>query len=59
MYQTMFKFFETAEQAERFCDSCNKSATAYIRKHHPAHFTPWQSGSPTDTAHFVAWYYSK
>lgn len=59
MYQTMLKFFETAEQAKRFCDSYNKSATAYIRKNHPAHFTPWQSSSPTDTAHFVAWYYSK
>ena len=24
---------------------------------YPAHYTPWQSSSSTDTAHFIVWYH--
>ena len=55
-YQLAFEFTETEEQARAAVERHNKAATPYMRKHHPATFTPWESSSPTDTAHFVVWY---
>lgn len=56
-YQLCFRFFETEQAAKNFCYSENKSGSYYKRKTYPAHFTPWESPSPTDKAHFIAWYH--
>ena len=56
-YHLTCRFFKTEEQADRFCRLENADATPYARKHHPAHYTEWNS---TDsTYHYVAWYYYK
>lgn len=52
-YKTTFKFFDTAEQAQAFCDNENKNF--YIRKHHPAHFAPWSSLDGIEQK-FIVWY---
>lgn len=55
-YRMTFEFFDTKEQAEKFCDEENKDY--YIRKHHPAHYTPWSSSDGTEHK-FLAWYATK
>lgn len=52
-YSMTFKFFDTEEQAKSFCD--NENLNRYIRKNHPAHYTPWTSQDGTEHK-FVAWY---
>lgn len=42
-YRHTFDFFDTEEQARKFCEAFNKRNTAYIRKKHPAHYAPWTS----------------
>lgn len=49
-----FQFFDTEESARDFCDSENR---AHPRRKNRAHYTPWSSSDPRDTAQFVAWYY--
>lgn len=56
-YRLSFKFTETEEQASALRDRLNSETTPYMRKHHPAHFTPWESSSQTDPAHFIVWFY--
>ena len=56
-YQLLFEFTETEEQARNLVDKRNRESTPYMRKHRPAHFTPWESSSPTDPAHFIVWSY--
>ena len=53
-YRKTFEFCETEEEAQAFCATQNKSY--YIRKHHPAHYTPWSSRDGKERK-FVAWYY--
>ena len=55
--QLAFCFCSTEEEAREKCKSLDKNATQYCRKHYPAHYTPWQSSSSTDTAHFIVWYH--
>lgn len=50
-------FTATQSDAQRMVEQFNSAATPYMRKRHPAHFTPWQSSSQTDSAHFVVWHY--
>lgn len=50
-------FVATWSDAQRMVEQFNSAATPYMRKRHPAHFTPWESNSPTDPAHFVVWNY--
>lgn len=54
--QMTFEFKDTEEQAIAFCESINRSLSSYRRKKYPAHYTPWQSSSPSDKARFVCWY---
>lgn len=54
-HQLTFNFFETEAGARAFCECWNKQQTYYMRKKHPAHFTPWQSGAESK---FIAWYYN-
>ena len=56
-YRYTFEFTETEPQAKALCDRLNARATRYIRQHKPAHYTPWQSNSKEDTAHFIVWYW--
>lgn len=52
-----FSFCETEQQAREECAALDKAATRYCRKRYPAHYTPWESSSPTDRAHFIVWYH--
>lgn len=54
-YRTTFDFFDTEEQAQVFCDKENKSASPYVRKKYPAHYTPWSSQDGKEHK-FIAWY---
>lgn len=56
-YQFWYEFTETEEQAKAICSRINATLSKYMRTKHPAHYTPWQSSSKTDKAHFVVWYY--
>jgi hypothetical protein len=56
-YHLGFTFAATEGEARRMVEQFNSEATPYMRKRHPAHFTPWQSSSQTDPAHFVVWHY--
>ena len=49
-----FQFFDTEEAARDFCDRENRT---HPRRKNRAHYTPWSSSDPRDTAQFVAWYY--
>ena len=55
-YRLTFDFHDTAEQAQAFCDRINENR--YLRKNHPAHFTPWTSRDGSESK-FIAWYYTK
>lgn len=54
-YRKTFEFFDTEEQAQAFCDTENKSASPYVRKKYPAHYTPWSSQDGKEHK-FIAWY---
>lgn len=56
-YYLTFDFTETEEQAQKIINNYNATATPYARKHHKGHYTTYQSNSPTDKAHFVAFTY--
>ena len=49
-----FQFFDAEEAARDFCDRENR---AHPRRKTRAHYTPWSSSDPRDTAQFIAWYY--
>lgn len=51
----MVKFVETEEEAKAFCSSCNKSATPYVRRRYPSHYTPWESMDHKEKL-FCCWY---
>lgn len=55
-YKMTFTFFDTEEQAQIFCSKENSNS--YIRKNHPAHYTPWNSQDGKENK-FVAWYATK
>lgn len=55
-YRVTFKFTETKEQAQEFCDKINAGYTYYMRKNHPAHFTPWKDAEGKSSYNFVVWY---
>lgn len=56
-YGRSFRIFKTEAEAKGFCAEVNAS-NAYLRRHHPAHYTPWSSQDGQETG-FVAWYYAK
>lgn len=55
-YKLTFDFFDTAEQAQAFCERENASGTAWKRAKYKAHFTPWTDSKQTEHK-FIAWYY--
>ena len=57
-YRWTFKFFDTEEQAELFCNNENENANSYVRKNHKAHHTPWSSQDGTENK-YIAWYATK
>lgn len=55
-YRYTFEFFDTAEQAQNYCDLINKNYSYYMRKNHAAHYTPWTS-QDGKTKKYVVFYY--
>ena len=54
-YQSTFEFVDTEAQAAALCNRINAGYTPYMRKHHPATFTPWES-LDNKTSKFVVFY---
>ena len=42
-YRYTFDFTDTEAQAKALCARLNATATKYIRKNKPAHYTPWEA----------------
>lgn len=57
-YRLTWKFFNTEEQAQGFCDEVNLRMNDYARKKYPAHYTEFNSSDGADRC-FIAWYYTK
>ena len=55
-YRLTFDFTETEEQAKALCNRINSNYSYYMRKNHPAHYTPWTAQDGTSEKHFVVWY---
>lgn len=55
-YRYTFELKKTIEEATNLCAMINKNYTYYMRKHHPAHFTPWSANDGSFDG-FVCWYY--
>lgn len=55
-YQKTFEFCDTEEQAKAMCQTIDARATRYMRKHHPAYYTPWTSQDGSENK-FAVWYY--
>ena len=55
-YRYTFDFVKTEAEAVKRCEQINKGSTYYMRKKHPAHFTPWAANDGSFTG-FVVWYY--
>lgn len=54
-YNLTFEFADTEEKARTFCNAINRNYTRYMRKNHPAHYTPWSSQDGKEQK-FVCWY---
>lgn len=55
LYRLAFNHFRTETEAQEFYDLWNRQQSPYMRRKHPAHFTPCKVG---DESLFVAWYYA-
>lgn len=55
-YKRTFKFFDTEDQAQIFCN--NENLNNYIRKNHKALYTTWSSQDGKENK-FVVWYATK
>lgn len=55
-YRYTFDFVETEKEAIEKCARINKELTYYMRKHKPAHYTPWKSADGKENI-FVVLYY--
>ena len=55
-YRLTFEFAETREQAQTLCEKINAGYTYYMRKNHPAKFTPWKASDGDNKYNFVVWY---
>ena len=55
-YHLTFKFCDTEGVAQALCGEINANATPYMRRKHPAHYTPWDSRDGKEHC-FVVWYY--
>lgn len=52
-YQLWFEFAESEEEAKRLCALRDSQATPYMRRKHPAHYTPWNNREQPGL--FVVW----
>lgn len=57
-YYKTFTFCSSLEEARAICYSHNASSTEYMRRNHPAHFTPWISQDGNEKK-YICWYYQK
>ena len=55
-YKRTFEFVDTEEQAKKICN--NKNKNRYVRKHHKAIYTLWESQDGTERK-FVVFYSMK
>lgn len=55
-YNLTFQFVETAEKAQALCDRVNAAYTCYMRKKHPAYFTPWKAADGSIKYNYVVFY---
>lgn len=53
-YNLWYIFADTEAEAREICDRENSTGTAYKRKHHPAHYTPWSSADGRESL-FIVW----
>ena len=52
-----YQIVDTEEKAKEICKKENSTGSYYKRKHHAAHYTPWNSN---DGYHgFIVWYVGK
>lgn len=54
--QYTFDFVNTEEEAQKKCEAINTRQSYYMRKKHPAHYTPWTSKDGSEHL-FVVFYY--
>lgn len=55
-YRKTFTFANTEQEAQTLCAEFNRNP--YLRRKHPAHYTPWTSRDQTEHK-FVVWHYTK
>jgi hypothetical protein len=55
-YRLSFDFVETEEQAQTLCNRINANYSYYMRKNHPAHYTPWTPQDGKSNKKFVVLY---
>jgi hypothetical protein len=53
-YNLWYIFAQTEQEARAICEYENSTGTAYKRKHHPAHYTPWSSADGRENL-FIVW----
>ena len=51
-----FRFVNTEAEAVALTEQRQAQATRYMRKKHPAHFTPWESQDRSTKKFVVFWY---
>lgn len=54
--QLWFDLVATEDQAKGLTTRINNDYSYYMRKHHPAHYTPWTSSDGKEHA-YVVWSY--
>ena len=54
-YQLAFRFADCETEAAAMCAEWNRRATPYMRKKHPAHYTPWNC--PEEPGKFIVWFH--
>lgn len=53
-YRAWFIFADTETDARAICERENATGTAYKRRRHPAHYTPWSSADGHENK-FIVW----
>lgn len=56
-YRMTFEFVDTEQEAKERCVYYDSHATSYMRRHHPATYTPWENEART-MRKFIVWYYA-
>ncbi len=53
-YNLWYIFAQTEQEAREICEHENSTGTAYKRRNHPAHYTPWSSADGRENL-FIVW----